>query len=109
MNYKELMLRSDMADTAVTELIYEIASGRADQVDLMRINVDATRPEAKKIMSQLIKLLKSMKQKGSIQFFATQDNFECMSTEAVFLVNKYHDLLSNLSSVENQAYFFIKM
>ena len=110
MGFKEINLRSDMADTAVTEIIYEIASCRADFCDLLRINIDMSLPEGKKIKSQAIKTLKAMKQRGSIHFFATQDNFDRMGTEAVFLLNKYPELFS-ATSKENEitAFIYVKI
>lgn len=109
MSYKELSLRAELPEGAVTELMYEIASCRADDADLIRINIDATLPEIKKILSASLKTLKAMKEKGSIQFYATKESFDLMRTEAVFLQNKYPDLFSEIISSENQVYIFIKI
>lgn len=110
MNYRIINLRAHLADTANTELMYEIAASRADKVDLIRLNIDMTDPESKRIVSQIIKTLKFMKQKGSIQFFATPESFELMRTEAVFLINKYPDRFDgDNSTVEGESYIFIKL
>ena len=106
MSYKEINLRSDMADTAITEIIYEIASSRADSYDLIKLNIDISLPDVKKIRSQAIRTLRSMKEKGSIRFFATKENFDRMGTEAVYLLNKYPELFSS-DAESNEGFLFI--
>ena len=80
MSYKEILLRSRTADAAVTEIMYEIAACRADGVELIRFNISygnamESMNEVGKIISALLRTLKNMKQKGSIQFLATPDSF----------------------------------
>ena len=99
MSYKEINLRSNGTDTVATEIMYEIAAARADGVELIRFNISIGEDteessEMKKIVSSATRLLKNMKQKGLIQFFATEKSFSNGSTEASFLMNKYSDSIS---------------
>lgn len=114
MSYKEINLRAKTPETAVTEVMYEIASLRADGIGLLRINIiyeagEELDTETKRIISQIIKLLKNMKQKGSIQFFATEDSFRLSSTEVVFLQNKYPAIFSAHPSREGESFVFVKL
>ncbi len=113
MSYKEINLRSLTPDGAVTEIMYEIATARADMVDLIRINSLCREAEeandSKKVFSSITRLLKTMKQNGSIHFFATQDSFARSTTEAVFLQNKYPELFSVQPEVENGEFVYIKL
>ena len=113
MSYKEINLRSLTPDGALTEIMYEIATARADGVDLIRINFQCCDVEesfdSKKLLSLVIRLLKTMKQNGSIHFFATLDSFARSTTEAVFLHNKYPEFFSVQPKVENGEFVYIKL
>ena len=115
MSYKEINIRSFGADSVATEIMYEIAAARADAVEIIRFNIfyglDAdTMNEGKKIYSSAIRLLKNMKQKGSIQFIATSDSFESGSTESSFLYNKYPSLFeSSPVAEEGKSFIYVKL
>lgn len=112
MSYKEINLRALTPESAVTEIMYEIAACRADNIDLIRINILENAEDYsdfKKIISSLIKLFKKMKQKGSIQLFATAESFNKSTTEAVYLQNKYPQLLSSPTQPQTGAYIYIKI
>ena len=113
MSYKEINLRSISPDSAITEIMYEIASARADSIDLIKINsLSNANDEAfdpKKMFSSIIRLLKTMKQNGSIHFFATSDSFDRSTTEAVFLQNKYPDIFSVEPKAEDGEFIYIKL
>lgn len=114
MRYKELKLRANTPESASTEIMYEIASSRQEDVSLIRFNIsyeadDESSTEFKRLFSSVIKLLKSMKQKGSIQFFATSDSFKLATTEAVFLQNKYPDVFPVKENIEGNAFIFVKI
>ena len=113
MSYKEINLRSLTPEGTVTEIMYEIATARADRVDLIRINSVCHKTEesfdSKKVFSSIIRLLKTMKQNGSIHFFATLESFNRSTTEAVFLQNKYPELFSVQPEVENGEFVYIKL
>ncbi len=113
MNYKEFNLRALTPDSASTEIMYEIATARADKVDLLRINVIYGEREGsvdiKKTLSHISKLLKSMKQNGTIHFFATPDSFTLGRTEAVFLQNKYSEHFLNMPQIDEGTFIYIKL
>lgn len=115
MIYKEILLRSKSADAAVTEIMYEIAACRADGVELIRFNISygddmESMNDGGKIISLLLRTLKNMKQKGSIQFIATPDSFKMGSTESSFLYNKYPSLFSTAPTcADGESFVFVKL
>ena len=115
MSYKEINIRSQSADAAVTEIMYEIAACRADAVELIRFNIsyassEGTMNEGKKIFSHAIRTLKNMKQKGSVQFIATEVDFATESTESNFLYNKYPEIFNSTPVArENEEYIYVKI
>ena len=106
MNCKEMILRSNTPDAASTEIMYEIAAARADRLDLIRLSFNNENVDTNKLFSSAIKLLKMMKQKGSIQFFATEDSFRRSTTEAIFLLNKYADAIQTTGECK---FIYIKL
>ena len=109
---KKISLRSNLPEHLATEIMYEIAAARADGAELIRIETSTDEEGSsvhKKIYSSLIRLLKGMKDDGRIQFFATKNNFDSLSTEAVFLQNKYPAHFESNGSAENQDYVYIKL
>jgi len=110
---KEIDLRSCVKENAETEIMYEVASARADDIELIRINLKSSAEQESglnKLLAVLIRLLKNMKQNGQIQFYAVPESFSKMSTEAVFLINKYPVIFKNIpTSEENGQFIFIKL
>ena len=111
MEYKRICLTASEAEDFVTELRFEIASARCDGIQVLRIDIEESFGDegGRKFYSYLTKILRSMKQKGIIQFFAFPDNFRRNSTEAVFLLNKYSEYLNSVSSEDDEKYLFIKL
>ena len=115
MIYKEILLRSCAPDAAVTEIMFEIAACRADGVELIRFNISygnamESMNEVGKILSTLLRTLKSMKQKGSIQFIATPDSLKNGSTESSFIYNKYPSIFSSAPScADGERFIFVKI
>ena len=112
MYFKELTLKSNLPEQAHTEIMYEIATARAEGAELIRINVSQENmnilPE--KRLSAVIRLLKGMKQEGRIQFYATKESFEKSFTEAIFLQNKYPDVfLKAYAGNSEDLYVYIKI
>ena len=89
--YKIIDLKAENIDSMTTEIMFEVAGARADGNELIRLNINN---DETKMYDGAIKLLKNMKQKGLIQFFATEKSFSNGSTEASFLMNKYQDSIS---------------
>lgn len=112
MRYREIDLRSTAPEAVGTEIMYEVAACRADGVDLVRLNIreDEDSTDAKRLFSAVIRLLRNMKQKGAVQFFATRVDFLSSSTEAVFLQNKYPEIFSPMPSEnDGSLYIYIKV
>lgn len=111
MYYREIKLRSNELDSALTEITYELAAARVDSVELVRINLTCDEIKAtQKLFDGIIRHLKGIKRSGKIQFFATEQSFADGSTEAVFLANKYPELLTSSPSLSNDIKFiYIKI
>ena len=105
--YKIIDLKAENIDSMTTEIMFEVAGARADGNELIRLNINN---DEAKLYDGAIKLLKNMKQKGLIQFFATEKSFSYGSTEASFLINKYQDSIS-LSDNEGReaSYIYVKI
>ena len=115
MSYKEINLQSVTQESLSTEIMYEIAACRADGIELLRLNIlpvetDEGLSDVNKLASYAIRTLKGMKQRGAIQFFATESSFESDATEAVFLTNKYPERFSAMPSTDGDGrYLYIKI
>ena len=109
MKIKNIQIKSVEGDTALTEIMFEIASARAEKIELLRLNLNERAEGYSKLLSFVIRKLKYMKQKGQIQFFALADSFERNSTEAVFLLNKYPEYFENIQVNEPKGYIYVKI
>ncbi len=93
--YREIPLLTDLSEKVVTEIMFEVASARADGVQLLRFDI-AEREDpriARRISRVARRVLKDMKTRGAIQFFAFPESIENKTTEYEFIVNKYPSLL----------------
>ncbi|MBE6534312.1 MAG: hypothetical protein E7678_05015 [Ruminococcaceae bacterium] len=108
MIYKEITLRADLPEQVSTEIMFEIASARADSTELLCINIfneDKSYDFQKKHRAAVIKGLKALKGEGKIQLYATSDSFLEKKTEAYFLQNKYPYIFTNeYACDENKIY-----
>ena len=62
-----------------------------------------------KLRSAAIRVLKEMKSRGAVQFFATGESFEKSTTEAKFLVNKYPEISYDTPENPEAGYIFVKI
>ena len=105
--YKIIDLKAENIDSMTTEIMFEVAGARADGNELIRLNINN---DETKLYDGAIKLLKNMKQKGLIQFFASEKSFTDGSTEASFLMNKYQDIISLADNEGREASFiYVKL
>ncbi|MBQ8303156.1 MAG: hypothetical protein IJX97_06440 [Clostridia bacterium] len=114
MNYVEIDIKSIDFASLETEIMYEIATARVDGAELLRFNLPLSSVEKKqlpikKYLQRTYKILKELKLKGMIQFFATSHEFRYSLTEAVFLINKYPELVSLKISTDDESYIFVKL
>lgn len=78
-----------------TELRFVFASARVDGVELLKLNLPVFEDEkdSARINGCLIKVLRTLKKENVIEFYVNKDSFMASSTEAVFLLNKFGDLI----------------
>ncbi len=109
MEYKVVDLKSQNGKSAVNEILFEIATARAEGSSLLRISIEkgSTLPS---IMRSTRARLKKMKTEGQIQLFATPEDFERMDREARFMLNKYERIISGeIYEITNKSYIYIKL
>lgn len=110
MKYKVVDFSNTNPSELITEVLFELASARADNIEIVRLNLAHTEESIKKNFSAVTKTLKNMKSLGRIQFYATKDSFRESNTEAIFLINKYPEIFDNITlATENTTYFFVKL
>ena len=115
MYYREITIKEYNSEEIETELMFLTAVARVDGIELIRLNILCSEEERNATSSKnpsvkISKLLKTMKQKGSIQFFASAHSFATSSTEAVFLMNKYPDVFSEeIGKTSGEEFYYIKL
>jgi hypothetical protein len=114
MSYKKVEIKGKNVASVTTEMLFEIATAKTEQIDLIRFDFilcdDDIEPTAgKRLVLAVIKKLKEHKRAGKIQFFATPQSFFSSSTEAVFLLNKYPSVLDEIEAGENRTYIYVKI
>ena len=94
MKYKTIVLESKKRDSILTELRFNVASARVLGTELLRIDIPTGEDpdEMRRIYSASLRILKEMKQDGSIQLYATCASFGAETTEAKYLMNKYPEI-----------------
>lgn len=114
MKYREIEVRATSREGISTELMYEIATCRADGSELIKFIFRKSNEQesdlTRRNVASAIKLFKLMKQKGQVQFIATSSSFDNSETEAVFLLNKYPDIFENApKESEGEVFIFVKL
>ena len=107
MKYKVIELKNYVPAAAKTEIMFEIASERASGTELVRFNIKRIDDERayRRAVSAFLRLIKQMKERGAVQFFATPESFSELSTEARFLLNKYPDLFADIPTEDESGTF----
>lgn len=80
-----------------TEIRFNIASERAEGVNLVRFDIKS---DSDSRLRLAIKVLRRMKSEGAVQVFASRDSFASEDTEASYINNKYGKILENLPDFE---------
>ncbi len=111
MKYKNYRLTSETGSSVSTELMFEIASARVSGIELIRFELPKNdEKRAGKLRAAVLRILRMMKGRGQIQFFATEDAFSSSTTEAQFLLNKYPELTEEFSAVDAEAHrIYVKL
>jgi len=112
MVYKRIELKNRTVVNMATEIMFEIASGRAEGVELIRFDIVRAEGEREfeKLLSGIMRVLKNMKAKRQIQFFAGAEHFSRGSTETEYLYNKYPDCLEGITEGgESFSFVYVKL
>ena len=93
MNLKKCVLEHMDLEYLMTELRFNIAAARAEKVELLMLELatEDERSRRRRYTSVLFRL-RQLKREGTVQFFATEDDFADNTTEADYLLNKYPEL-----------------
>lgn len=89
MNYIRLKSTLSAVQDLETEIMFSIASARAQKIDFVQLELSDDNEQ--KIKVNAVKLLKLLKKQGRIQLFIDSDELRGSSTEAQYLANKYPD------------------
>ena len=93
MEYKKHSLTSTGKDAVFTEIWFEVSTARVFGTEVIGFEIyDTDDSSRSRTARQVRRTLRSMKEKGLIQFFATADSFADSAPEAEFLKNKYPHL-----------------
>ena len=112
MIYERITLKNKTVVNAATEIMFELATKRAERVELLRL--DLIRSEGEREFERLVagvkRVLKNMRSRRQIQFFVTPESFTEQTTEIQFLLNKYSDYVNDKEEpAEGTTYFYIKL
>ena len=110
MKYNTHIIESENASGIATEIMFETASARASEVELLHLLIH--RSEGKnvtKLRSAAIRVLKEMKSRGTVQLFATDESFEKSTTEAKYLTNKYPQIPFDTSDNPDSVCIYVKI
>ena len=93
MNLKKCTLEHMDLEYLMTELRFNIATARAEKVDLVlfELATEDERSRRRRYTSVLFRL-RQLKREGTISFFAAETDFADGTTEADYLLNKYPEL-----------------
>ena len=90
MKYTTFAITSSNQSIEETEILFSIASARANHIDFLKLILDLEQGE--KIALNATKVLKSLKKQGRIELFINSDELSGDSTEAEYLRNKFPEI-----------------
>ena len=92
-----------------TEMRFLFAGAKVDGEELIRLDIPFGDDEKEngRLSGSVIKVLRTLKKEGVIQFYVNKDGFAAGSTEASFILNKYRSFISD--GVTNPAYVYVKL
>ena len=91
MKYVTLTPTASASSTLETEIMFAVASARAQGIEFLKIDISADKESGMK--SAVAKHLRQLKKQGRIQLFVDAHDLHGASTEAQYLTNKYPDIL----------------
>ena len=108
MKISAYFISNGRADTMKTEILFRIATARADGSDLIRFDISGSEDERDQIIFRCKKILKAAKNDGTIKLFAFEEDFEKKATEAEYLLNLYPEIAEKVEKTE-YSYFYLKI
>lgn len=110
MNIINYEITGKNADQITTEIMFFVTSAKTLNYDLITLSLKSIENKEldEKRKSLADKILKSVKKKGIIQLYISCLDFESTSTEAVYLKNKYPDLILSPTNA-NENSFILKI
>jgi len=89
-----------------TELRFLIASAKVDGAELLRVDPPTCEDEKEnlRIIGCIIKVLRTLKKEGVIEFYVNREGFSANSTEAIFLLNKYSEYIDDKKAELSSVY-----
>jgi hypothetical protein len=85
------------------------ASARFDGEEMIRLDLPFGDDEKEngRISGSVMKVLRTLKKEGVIQFYVNKAGFQQSSTEASFLMNKYGSFIAD--GAQNPYYIYVKL
>ena len=108
MKLSSYFMSNDRADSLKTELLFRIATARAEGSELIRIDASGSEDDRDQIFFRCKKILKAEKADGTVKAYAFQADFEKNTTEAAYLLNLYPEIAETVAKPEF-PYIFIKI
>ena len=111
MIYKKIDILPCNGAELETFIMFETVSARAGGVELLCFDIipsEDGRETARRIRSAK-RLLRIMKERGTIQCFAFPESFSASSAEAAFILNKYSEVMDKPSDFpEGGSFVYVK-
>ena len=107
--YNSFKLAGSCRSELNTEMRFLFASARVDGEELVRLDLPLGEDEKEnsRLTGSVIKVLRTLKKDGVIQFYVNKEGFAVASTEASFLLNKYGDFIAEGAS--DPSYIYVKL
>lgn len=96
--FAEYILVGQSQSELNTEIRFITASATVDKKSVIRLKF-ADKAWYVKMEAPLLKVLRTLKKEGIIEFFVTKDGFISETTESIYLSNKYGDFLDDSDTV----------
>ncbi len=111
MEFKKHRLTAAGKDAVFTEVWFEVTTARVFECEVLGFEIYCEDDHSRRrTAQQIVRTLRTMKEKGLLQFFATADCFESGSAEAEFLKNKYPHLTGEFTTdAENAELILVKL
>lgn len=104
MKYNTYILKNPSEKTLSTEIMFYVASERANRAELLRllVSLEISESDRERVILNSLKILRRIKKQGRIQLFVTPRDYEEPTTEAKYMHNKYPDI-----ELSTDFYWFI--